>query len=204
MVVVGDALLDHLLRRAEHLRREGLVALHVGERNHQLRARELRDPLEVLLLDAAHGERAGLDEVLDRHVVDALGREHHVGACIEQQLDAVARDVRLLLPNVLELLRVVDDDGDAHLHLALAEVDVEQRDLGVLDGARHALPRAAAVHDVPVDQLRVLERAAVLLDDADRLDGVDGLARGRGFLLDHVHGVDGQVGEELRLAAKDL
>ena len=100
------------------------------------------------------------------------------------------RDVGLALADVLELLGVGDDDLHAHRHLRLAEVDVEQRDLRVLDGARHPLRGAAAVEDVAVHQGRVLRRAAVLLHDGDRAHRVVRLPRLGVVLLHHHHRVD--------------
>lgn len=43
----------------------------------------------------------------------------------------------LPLSDLVQLLRVVDDDLDAHLHLGLLQAEVQAGDLGVCDALDH-------------------------------------------------------------------
>jgi hypothetical protein len=67
----------------------------VREVDEQLAPCALRDVAQVGLGAAAHGNSAGLDEVLERVVVDALGGQDDVGAGLEDHLDALLGDVVL-------------------------------------------------------------------------------------------------------------
>lgn len=51
--------------------------------------------LEVLLWHPPHCNGPRLHKVLQRHVVNALGAQDDVGACVEDELDALLGDVIL-------------------------------------------------------------------------------------------------------------
>lgn len=62
---------------------------------------------EVLLGHSSAGNDAGLHKVLERHVVNALGGEHHVGTCIEHLLDALFGNVAFPISDLFQLLWVL-------------------------------------------------------------------------------------------------
>ena len=75
------------------------IAGAIAELRQELRAylrrvAHLGDAAEVLLLDAADGDRPRLYEVFEGHVVDPLGGEDDVGARREDLLDALLREGR--------------------------------------------------------------------------------------------------------------
>mmetsp|Transcript_16557 Transcript_16557/g.35515 ORF Transcript_16557/g.35515 Transcript_16557/m.35515 type:complete len:446 (-) Transcript_16557:361-1698(-) len=204
VVVVADALLEHLVGDAEHRRVEALVALHVGQRDHHRAACELGNAAEVLLLAPAQGDASALDKVLEGHVVDALRRQDDVGARVDQQLDALLGNVCLTLADLLQLRRVRDHNRDPHGHLGLAQVNVEKGDLCPLDVARHALGGTAAKHGVSLQKTAVLCGAAVLLHNVYRFHWVESFASVRVDILHHGHGINGKIRKEVAFAPKDL
>lgn len=64
--------------------------------------------LEIVLGDPPACDRPRLHKVLERRVVDALCRQDDVGARCKDLLDALARDVKLALADLLKLLGVRD------------------------------------------------------------------------------------------------
>ena len=104
------------------------------------------------------------------------------------------------LPNLLQLVGILDNHLHAEIHLRLAQVNVEQRDLGVLDRLGHALRRALHIQRVAVEQARVVRGLAVRLENVDRVDRVNGgTVLGRG--LDGAHGIHDHVGKEFSITA---
>mmetsp|Transcript_29993 Transcript_29993/g.40597 ORF Transcript_29993/g.40597 Transcript_29993/m.40597 type:complete len:332 (+) Transcript_29993:454-1449(+) len=203
-VVVADPLLDNLVGVAQAAGVEALVTIHVGHGQEDLSASALRDALDVLLVDTAHGHDASVDEVLLREVVDAPCREQHVGASVHDSFDLFLRNVHLLLANPLQLLWVVDDNVHAHRHAMLLQVKVDQRDLRGRHLRRHLLRAAAKLHRVASrDEHGLIGALAVRLQDVDLADRIFRLAIGVDDLdcLDSVHN---DLREDIPLHADEL
>jgi hypothetical protein len=253
-LVVRHALLHDLVRVAEIRGLERLIAIKVREARDERAARCARDAPQIFLATAPHGHRARLDELLEPEVIDALGREYDVRTRAEDLMDAVERDARLAvrtgssaaegaeeekkghaarrdvpLPDLLELLRVFDEDLDAELHARFTQVDVETRNLRVgyprlhrwlrafSAGARRkkkngpataralkrkrTLARDGAVERVALDKDGFARAAAVGLEDVDGLDGIFCLAAPVDG-LDGEHGVNGHRCEEVVVAVQ--
>mmetsp|Transcript_84410 Transcript_84410/g.239933 ORF Transcript_84410/g.239933 Transcript_84410/m.239933 type:complete len:371 (+) Transcript_84410:1071-2183(+) len=152
-----------------------------------------------MLADWRFGDRFG--DRSDR--VTNLGGHDDVGAGLENLLDALLGDVLLALADALDLLGLVHDHLDAHLHLVALEVEVEERNLGAVDTGRHLLRCAGAVEREAVDELGLEGGAAVALEDVDGADRVARLALVVNG-LDRGERLDGHRGEEVRLRAEDL
>jgi hypothetical protein len=85
---------------------EGLLSLQVSEAGDELSSGALCDSLEVDLLAASDGQGSGLDEVLEAEVVDSTGSQDDVCAGVQDLHDALFRDVRLAVADLLELLGI--------------------------------------------------------------------------------------------------
>jgi len=66
----------------------------------------LGNAAEVLLAATADGHDAALHKDLLAQIVDRLGGHHHVGAGVEDLVDALRRDLDFLLADLLQLVRV--------------------------------------------------------------------------------------------------
>src|SRR5437899_4203790 len=196
-LVVADLLLVDLLGETEVVLRE-LVELR-----HDLATGRLRELLHVRLLDPAHGVDLLLREVVLCEVVDALLTEDHSRAALPHDLDHALQHRLFLVEEGLELGRVRDLDLRVDLGLLDLEGRVDEGDLRVLDLAGHPGVHAFLVDDDPVDQLRVRDRTALLLDDLTvvivaEVRSVGALLRDR---RDRLHG---DVRQELLVATCGL
>mmetsp|Transcript_6829 Transcript_6829/g.27919 ORF Transcript_6829/g.27919 Transcript_6829/m.27919 type:complete len:430 (+) Transcript_6829:71-1360(+) len=201
--VIRHVHLLHDLALAKSLRREGLIALLVSERQQHLRARRLGDAAQILLGHAPGRDHASLHEVLERQVIDALGAQHNVRTRSDDFLDAVAGDGGLTLADALELARIRHQHLHTHSHLGLAKVHVQARNLAALHARGHALRRARDVERVAIDNPALADRAAVRLEHADSVDRVACVA----LRVHHAHAlerIDGKPSEELVVHAEDL
>jgi hypothetical protein len=136
-------------------------------------------------------------------VINALRGEDDIGTGVEEEFDAFLGDIRFALANVCQLGGIAHHHLHSECQLHLAQVDVEQSDLGVLDEGGHTLSGAGAVECIPVDELGFLERLAVRLEDVDGLDGVFHFA----LVVDGADGADGvhsELGKEGRFPSNDL
>lgn len=88
----------------------------------------------------------------------------------------------ILLTDQIELGRIVHVDEHALRHARLVQSEVNQRNLGLVDAARHGLRGRNAVQRVALDVLRLFRAAAVRLQNVDVFDVVFGFAaRGCGL-----------------------
>src|SRR6058998_1855841 len=185
-LVIANLLLVDLLGEAEVVLRE-LVELR-----HDLAAGGLRELLHVRLLDPANSVDLLLREVVLREIVDALLAEDHSRAALPHDLDHALQHRLFLVEEGLELGRVRDLD-----------LRVDEGDLRVLDLAGHPGVHAFLVDDDPVDQLRVRDRTALLLDDLNVV--IVDEVRSVGFLLgDRRDRLHGDVRQELLVATCGL
>ncbi|KAI3492768.1 hypothetical protein L1887_42565 [Cichorium endivia] len=114
-----------------------------------------------------HLERLGR-QLVDRIAQDRLLDEQHVASGLFDLLAHVEQVLALLLEDLVHLAVVVHHDLVVHVRLGAAQLELAHGDLGLL----HARGAAAARHDVlrqheALDELRVVDGAADLLDDAD-------------------------------------
>src|SRR3989449_1693555 len=196
-LIVADLLLVHLLRKAE------IVFRQLVELRHDLAAGRLRELFHVRLLDPAHRVDLRLREVVLREVVDALLAEDHGRAALPHDLDHALQHRLFLVEEGLELGRVRDLDLRVDLGLLDLEGRVDEGDLRVLDLAGHPGVHAFLVDDDPVDQLRVRDRTALLLDDLNVV--IVDEVRSVGFLLgDRRDRLHGDVRQELLVATCGL
>src|SRR2546425_5399125 len=196
-LVVADLLLVDLLGETEVVLRE-LVELR-----HDLATGRLRELLHVRLLDPAHGVDFLLREVVLCEVVDALLTEDHSRAAFPHDLDHALQHRLFLVEEGLELGRVRDLDLRVDLGLLDLEGRVDEDDLRVLHFAGHPGVHAFLVDDDAVDECRVRDRTALLLDDLDVV--IVDEVRSVGFLLgDRRDRLHGDVRQELLVATCGL
>src|SRR5881628_3522235 len=158
-LVVANLLLVDLLGEAQ------VVLRQLVELRHDLATGRLRELLHVRFLDPAHCVDLLLRQVVLREVVDALLAEDHGRAALPHDLDHALQHRLFLVQKGLELGRVRDLDLRVDLGLLDLEGRVDEGDLGVLHFARHPGVHALLVDDDAVDQLRVRNGSALLLDD---------------------------------------
>src|SRR5437870_13245305 len=160
-LVIADLLLVHELREAE------IVFRQLVELRDDLAAGGLGELLHVRLLDPAHRVDLRLREVVLGEVVDPLLAADHVGAALPHDLDHALQHRLFLVQEGLELGRVRDLDLRVDLGLLDLEGCIDKSDLCVLYLAGHPGLHAFLVDDDAVDQLRVRDCTALLLDDLD-------------------------------------
>mmetsp|Transcript_29986 Transcript_29986/g.81263 ORF Transcript_29986/g.81263 Transcript_29986/m.81263 type:complete len:572 (+) Transcript_29986:3-1718(+) len=203
-LIVPDALLHHLFGGAQELGVKLLLPVHVGHREHYLRSGALGDAPHVLLVDSADADDAGLHEVLHGEVVDALGGEEHRGACVDDLLDLLLRDVHLPLADLLQLRGVVDDNVHTHGHAVLLEVKIEERNLCRGYRGRHLLRRAHQLNCVATGhEGRLRGCLPVRLQHVHLAHGILGLAV-RAHGLDRLDGVHNDPAKEVGLRPEKL
>src|SRR6266571_5075720 len=173
-LIVADFLLVHELRETEVVLRE-LVELR-----HDFAAGRFRELLHVRLLDAAYCIDLLLREIVLREIVDALLAEDHGRAALPHDLD-----------------HRVD------LGLLDLEGRIDESDLRVPHFAGHPGVHAFLVDDDAVDELRVRDRTALLLDDLDVVV-VDEVRSVGSLLRDRRHRLHGDVRQEFLVAAGGL
>lgn len=168
-----------------------------------LAAEALGQEADLVALDVLDDEDLELGEEVQRDLVhgvaqDALLHEQHVAPPLFDLLAQLENVRALLLDDAVHLAVVVHYDGVVHVRLGRGQLELDERDLGLL----HA-PRAAAggddvlvEHDA-VDELGVLDGAADLLDDAD-VTQVDVCRRRRQQARHRVHRDGREEGRELR------
>mmetsp|Transcript_38496 Transcript_38496/g.98440 ORF Transcript_38496/g.98440 Transcript_38496/m.98440 type:complete len:200 (-) Transcript_38496:773-1372(-) len=166
-VVITHALLHHLLRMPQERGVKGLVALHVRERGNHCGAAALGNAAQVFLGDAPARNHAPLHKVLQAHVVNALGSQHHVGARCQHLLDALLGDVALTVADALQLCGICHQHLHAKHHPGLLQVHVQASDLGALDMRWHALRSAAHVERVPLEKLALRGALTMRFENVD-------------------------------------
>src|SRR5437867_728586 len=196
-LIVADLLLVRELRETEVVLRE-LIELR-----HDLAAGRFRELLHVRLLDAAYCIDFLLREVVLREIVDALLAEYHGRAAFPHVLDHALQHRRFLVEEGLELGRVRDLDLRVDLGLLDLKGRIDESDLRVPHFAGHPGVHAFLVDDDAVDELRVRDRTALLLDDLDVVV-VDEVRSVGSLLRDRRHRLHGDVRQEFLVAACGL
>ena len=72
---------------------------------------------QMVLGDSSQTDAFGFNEVLVSEIVNALGSYDHIGSSLDDKVQSILQDVHLLLPDFLEVLWVINQDLDTHLHL---------------------------------------------------------------------------------------
>src|SRR5881296_435478 len=196
-LVIADLLLVHELREAE------IVLRQLVELRDDLAAGGLGELLHVRLLDPAHRVDLRLREVVLGEVVDPLLAEDHVGAALPHDLDHALQHRLFLVQEGLELGRVRDLDLRVDLGLLDLEGRIDESDLRVPHFAGHPGVHAFLVDDDAVDELRVRDRTALLLDNLNVVI-VDEVRSVGSLLRDRRHRLYGDVRQEFLVAACGL
>mmetsp|Transcript_20066 Transcript_20066/g.60641 ORF Transcript_20066/g.60641 Transcript_20066/m.60641 type:complete len:412 (-) Transcript_20066:569-1804(-) len=202
-IIVRHRLLHHLIGIAKAGCIKGLISLHVCQRADHLPPGCLGYPPEIILGHPPHSDGARLHEVLQRHVVDPLGCQNHVGASRQDLLDALGGDAGLPLPNLLQLGRVRHQHLNAHVHALLLQVHVQAGDSGPLHPLHHALTCASHVERIAIHQHALPGALAVRLEHADCLHGISHHA-GRAGGLNRQHRIHRHLRKEVALSPNDL
>src|SRR5881296_3458314 len=184
-------LIDHVLGASAQEDRDRLRVLAARHERHLVIA-------NLLLVDLL-----GEAEVVLREIVDALLAEDHSRAALPHDLDHALQHRLFLVEEGLELGRVRDLDLRVDLGLLDLEGRVDEGDLRVLDLAGHPGVHAFLVDDDPVDQLRVRDRTALLLDDLNIVI-VDEVRPVGSLLRNRRHRLHGDVRQEFLVAAGGL
>src|SRR5881296_2274956 len=193
-LVIADLFLIGELGEAQVVLRQ-LVKLR-----HDLAAGRFRELLHVRLLDAAYCIDFLLREVVLREIVDALLAEDHGRAAFPHDLDHALQHRLFLVEEGLELGRVRDLDLRVDLGLLDLEGRIDESDLRVLHFAGHPGVHAFLVDDDAVDQLRVRNGSALLLDNLNVVI-VDEVRSVGSLLRDRRHRLYGDVRQEFLVAA---
>src|SRR6059036_675424 len=196
-LVIADLFLVGELGEAQVVLRQ-LVKLR-----HDLATGRLRELPHVRLLDPPYRVDFLLREVVLCEVVDPLLAEDNGRAALPHDLDHALEHRLFLVQEGLELGRVRDLDLRVDLRLLDLEGRVHEGDLCVLHFARHAGVHAFLVDDNAVDQLRVRDGSALLLDNLNVVI-VDEVRSVGSLLRDRRHRLYGDVRQEFLVAACGL
>lgn len=99
------------------------------------------------------------------------------------------------MSDLFEVLGVIDDELDTHLHFEFVQVHVEASNFGVLNSQRHLLRDSGHLQSVTLDQFTFQRALTVALLDLDGLKGVFVFTGGTD-LSNPVHGVNDQFTEQ--------
>ena len=154
-------------RRLDEGRRAELLRLHVVDVRDRQTPQRLADVLDLLPLDVLHHHDLRLGQVVQRQVGDRVPKDRlldqqHVAPRRLDLLDDPQDIVPLLLQDPIHGRVVVHHHVGLQVGLWRADLELNQRDLGVLHPGRAArrLARPLVQHQ-PLDHLRVVDRPAL-------------------------------------------
>lgn len=142
-------------------------------------------------------------QYLKAEIVDSSSSENDIGPGIEDLLNALLCNVRLALPDSIQLLRVGNQDLDAHLHLGLLKRKVEAGNPRIGHLLDHRLRGYGAVESIAVDKDALAGGFAVSLQYINSLDGVSSRL-GLVCDFDELSSLDNHGGKEVGISTDDF
>mmetsp|Transcript_1258 Transcript_1258/g.1854 ORF Transcript_1258/g.1854 Transcript_1258/m.1854 type:complete len:496 (-) Transcript_1258:108-1595(-) len=195
--VIRNALLEDLRRRAKACGVEGLVTLHIRQRDNNRGTGGTSNALEVILFHAADGQDAGLNKVLEGHIINTLRGEDHIGTGCEDLLDPLLSNIQLTSANLLQLSGIGDENLHTHHETSLLKVHVKTGDFRIDDATGHTLSGTGKVEGIAVEETAFTGALTVGFEDADGLYRVADTLRNLINTLDSTDGINDQLGEKV-------
>ena len=89
--------------------------------------------MDIAFVDPSEPDGTGFEHVLGGGVVDAHGGQYHIGTSFNDLVDSLFEHITLFLPDLLQVLRIVNQNLNAELQPKLIQIKIQTSDLGTFN-----------------------------------------------------------------------